>query len=420
MRLTRKEIEIMAPAGSFESLTAAVQGGADSVYFGVEKLNMRAKSSRNFSLRDLSRIASICRKNNLKSYLTLNTIMYDEDLSMVREIIHAVKDAGINAVVASDQAVMNYAFEAGVEVHISTQLNVSNIEALKFYAQFADVVVLARELYLKQIRAIYDQIISQKITGPGGELIRIELFAHGALCMAISGKCYLSLHESNHSANRGVCLQTCRKGYTVTEKESGYQLDIENEYIMSPKDLNTIGFLNKILDAGVKVLKVEGRARSPEYVKTVVGCYDEAVSSCVDGTYGEAKIKDWNKRLAEVFNRGFWDGYYLGQKMGEWSQGYGSRATKRKIYLGKGVNYFSKIGVAEFKIETGSVQPGDEILITGPTTGVIQTTVREIRVDLNSVEKASKGENCSIPIDRVVRRSDKLYKVVNADEVKQQ
>ncbi len=420
VRLTRKEIEIMAPAGSFESLTAAVQGGADSVYFGVEKLNMRAKSSRNFSLRDLSRIASICRKNNLKSYLTLNTIMYDEDLSMVREIIHAVKDAGINAVVASDQAVMNYAFEAGVEVHISTQLNVSNIEALKFYAQFADVVVLARELYLKQIRAIYDQIISQKITGPGGELIRIELFAHGALCMAISGKCYLSLHESNHSANRGVCLQTCRKGYTVTEKESGYQLDIENEYIMSPKDLNTIGFLNKILDAGVKVLKVEGRARSPEYVKTVVGCYDEAVSSCVDGTYGEAKIKDWNKRLAEVFNRGFWDGYYLGQKMGEWSQGYGSRATKRKIYLGKGVNYFSKIGVAEFKIETGSVQPGDEILITGPTTGVIQTTVREIRVDLNSVEKASKGENCSIPIDRVVRRSDKLYKVVNADEVKQQ
>jgi len=400
VRLTRKEIEIMAPAGSFESLTAAVQGGADSVYFGVEKLNMRAKSSRNFSLRDLSRIASICRKNNLKSYLTLNTIMYDEDLS--------------------DQAVMNYAFEAGVEVHISTQLNVSNIEALKFYAQFADVVVLARELYLKQIRAIYDQIISQKITGPGGELIRIELFAHGALCMAISGKCYLSLHESNHSANRGVCLQTCRKGYTVTEKESGYQLDIENEYIMSPKDLNTIGFLNKILDAGVKVLKVEGRARSPEYVKTVVGCYDEAVSSCVDGTYGEAKIKDWNKRLAEVFNRGFWDGYYLGQKMGEWSQGYGSRATKRKIYLGKGVNYFSKIGVAEFKIETGSVQPGDEILITGPTTGVIQTTVREIRVDLNSVEKASKGENCSIPIDRVVRRSDKLYKVVNADEVKQQ
>ncbi len=420
VKLTRKEIEIMAPAGSFDSLIAAVQGGADSVYFGVEKLNMRAKSSHNFSLQDLSRIASICRENNLKSYLTLNTIMYDEDLSTVREIILAAKDLGINAVIASDQAVMNYTLEAGVETHISTQLNISNIEALKFYAQYADVVVLARELTLGQVRAIHDQIVDQKITGPGGELIRIELFAHGALCMAISGKCYLSLHESNHSANRGTCLQTCRKGYIVTEKESGYQLEVDNEYIMSPKDLNTIGFLDKILEAGVKVLKIEGRARPPEYVKTVVACYDEAVTSCVDGTYSDEKIKDWNKRLAEVFNRGFWDGYYLGQKMGAWSEGYGSRATRRKIYLGKGMNYFSKIGVAEFKIETGLIRCGDEILITGPTTGVIQTTVREIRVDLKKVEKATKGEHCSIPIDGVVRRSDKLYKLVNASELKQQ
>jgi putative protease len=420
VKFTRKEIELMAPAGSFESLIAAVQGGADSIYFGVEKLNMRAKSSRNFSLRDLSRIASICRENHLKSYLTLNTILYDDDLPMMHDIIHAVKDSGITAIIASDQAVMNYSYEAGMEVHISTQLNISNLETLKFYARFADVVVLARELNLDQARAIYDQIVEQKITGPGGKLIRIELFAHGALCMAISGKCYLSLHESNHSANRGMCLQTCRKGYTVTEKESGYQLDIENEYIMSPKDLNTIGFLDKILDAGVKVLKIEGRARPPEYVKTVVACYDEAIASCIDGTYEEEKINGWNRRLAEVFNRGFWDGYYLGQKMGEWSKGYGSRATKRKIYLGKGMNYFSKIGVAEFKIETGSVQVGDEILITGPTTGVVQTTIREIQVDLINVRKAVKGENCSIPISSVVRRSDKLYKVVNADQVKQQ
>lgn len=419
-RLTRNEIEIMAPAGSFESLIAAVQGGADSVYFGVNKLNMRAKSSRNFSLSDLSRIASICQDNKMKSYLTLNTIMYDEDLSMMRDAIHAAKDSGITAIIASDQAVMNYAFEAGIEVHLSTQLNISNIESLKFYARFADVVVLARELNLDQVRAIYDQIVSQKIMGPGGKLIRIELFAHGALCMAVSGKCYLSLHESNHSANRGVCLQTCRKGYLVTEKESGYQLAIENEYIMSPKDLNTIGFIDKILDSGVKVLKIEGRARPPEYVKTVVACYDEAVASCAEGTYNETKIKNWNSRLAEVFNRGFWDGYYLGQKMGEWSQGYGSRATKRKLYIGKGMNYFSKIGVAEFKIETGSIRLGDEIIITGPTTGVIQTTVREIRVDLINVEKATKGDHCSIPIDEVVRRSDKLYKVAKGGEAKQQ
>lgn len=420
VKLTRKEIEIMAPAGSFDSLTAAVQGGADSVYFGVDKLNMRARSSRNFSIPDLSRIASFCLENNLKSYLTLNTILYDEDLPSVREIIRAAKNSGINAIIASDQAVINYAFEEGVEVHVSTQMNISNIEVLKFYARFADVVVLARELNLEQVRAIFDQIISQKITGPGGELIRIELFAHGALCMAISGKCYLSLHESNHSANRGICLQTCRKGYIVTERESGYQLAIENEYIMSPKDLNTIGFLDKILDAGVKILKIEGRARPPEYVKTVVACYDEAVRSCLDGTYQKTKIKEWNKRLAKVFNRGFWDGYYLGQKMGEWSEGYGSRATRRKIYVGKGMNYFSRIGVAEFKIETGSIQLGDEILITGPTTGVIQTTVREIRVDMVNVEEATKGDHCSIPIDGMIRRSDKLYKVVKADEVKQQ
>lgn len=403
----------MAPVGSYESLMAAIQGGADSIYFGVEKLNMRAKSSPNFTLDDLYRITSTCRENSIKSYLTLNTIMHDEDLVLMRDILHAVKDSGITAIIAADQSVMNYAFEVGVEVHISTQLNISNIEALKFYSRFADVVVLARELSIDQIRVICNQIIREKIKGPGGELIRIELFAHGALCMAISGKCYLSLHENNHSANRGMCLQTCRKGYIVTEKESGYQLNIENEYIMSPKDLNTIGFIDQILDAGVKVLKIEGRARPPEYVKTVAECYNEAIKSCIDGTFSEEKISAWNSRLSEVFNRGFWDGYYLGQRMGEWSQGYGSRATKRKIYIGKGMNYFSKIGVAEFKIETGSIEIGDEILITGPTTGIIQTIVREIRVDLKNVEKAGKGATCSLPVDNVVRRSDKLYKTVD-------
>jgi len=410
----------MAPAGSFESLMAAIQGGADSIYFGVEKLNMRAKSSRNFTLNDLDKISAICSDNSIKSYLTLNTIMYDEDLLLMGEIIDAVKKSGISALIASDQAVMNIAYESNVEVHLSTQLNISNIEALKFYSRYADVVVLARELNLNQIRTICDQIIWDKIKGPRGELIRIELFAHGALCMAISGKCYLSLHENNYSANRGACLQTCRKGYTVTEKESGYQLDVENEYIMSPKDLNTIGFLDQILDTGVKVLKIEGRARPPEYVKTVVECYNEAIASYIDGAYYKEKINGWNIRLSEVFNRGFWDGYYLGQKMGEWSRGYGSRATKRKIYIGKGMNYFSKIGVAEFKIETGSIEVGDEILITGPTTGVIQTTIQEIRIDLKNVEKAEKGATCSMPVDDMIRRSDKLYKIVDASQVKQQ
>lgn len=410
----------MAPVGSFESLMAAIQGGADSIYFGVEKLNMRAKSSRNFTLNDLYKISAICSGNSIKSYLTLNTIMYDDDLLLMGEIIGAVKKSGISALIASDQAVMNIAHESNIEVHLSTQLNISNIEALKFYSRYADVVVLARELNLNQIRTICDQIIRDKIKGPRGELIRIELFAHGALCMAVSGKCYLSLHENNYSANRGACLQTCRKGYTVTEKESGYQLDVENEYIMSPKDLNTIGFLDQILDTGVRVLKIEGRARPPEYVKTVVECYNEAIESSIDGTYNREKINSWNIRLSEVFNRGFWDGYYLGQKMGEWSQGYGSRATKRKIYIGKGMNYFSKIGVAEFKIETGSIEVGDEILITGPTTGVIQTMIQEIRIDLKNVEKAEKGATCSMPVDDLIRKSDKLYKIVDASQVKQQ
>ncbi|UCG28715.1 MAG: U32 family peptidase [Bacteroidales bacterium] len=410
----------MAPAGSFESLVAAIQGKADSVYFGIERLNMRARSSHNFRLNDLSRITALCRENHMKSYLTLNTIIFDSDMEGMKEILNGAKKSGVNAVIASDQAVLQYAVESGLEVHISTQLNVSNFETLKFYARFADVVVLARELTLDQVNEITKRIKEEQIKGPSGNLIRIELFAHGALCMAVSGKCYLSLHESNHSANRGNCLQTCRKAYVATEKESGYQLEIGNEYIMSPKDLNTIGFIDEIIKAGVKVLKIEGRARAPEYVKTVVECYDEAVKACADGSYGEEKIRDWNVRLAEVFNRGFWDGYYLGSKTGEWSNRYGSRATKRKIYIGKITNYFSRINVAEFKIETGSLQVKDEMLISGPTTGVIRTRIKEIRIDKNPVKEAKKGDCCSIPVESVVRRSDKLYKIVDASMVKQQ
>lgn len=410
--MERREIELMAPVGSYESLMAAIQGGANSIYFGIEQLNMRSRSSNNFTIEDLHKIASICKENGVKSYLTVNTVLYDHDIKLMYKIVNAAKESDVTAIIASDVSAIMYARSIDVEVHISTQCNITNIEAVKFYSQFADVVVLARELNLNQVKNIYDQIVEQDIRGPKGELIQIEMFAHGALCMAVSGKCYLSLHEKNSSANRGACMQTCRKAYVVTEKESGNELEIDNEYIMSPKDLCTIGFLNKMLDAGVRVLKFEGRARSPEYVKTVVSCYNEAVDSYLDESYGEEKINDWMQRLATVFNRGFWNGYYLGQKLGEWSHDYGNRATKRKVLVGKGTNYFGKIKVAEFLLESNELKVGDQILITGPTTGVVETTLQEIRVDLKPVEKAVKGDSFSIALDTMIRRSDKLYKIV--------
>lgn len=408
--MNRKDFEIMAPVGSYESLHAAINAGADAIYFGVEGLNMRARSSVNFTLDDLHNIASICHENGVKSYLTVNTIIFDGDIVTCHAIIDAVKQSGISAIIASDIAAISYARSIGVEVHISTQVNITNIEAVKFYAQFADVVVLARETNMEQVRAIYDAIREQDIRGPHGELVRIEMFCHGALCMAVSGKCYLSLHEMNYSANRGSCAQICRRGYTVTDRESGAQLDIENQYIMSPKDLKTIHFLNKVIDAGVRVLKIEGRARGPEYVKIAVECYNEAIEACCNGTYNEDMIADWDNRLSKIFNRGFWDGYYLGQRLGEWSSKYGSSATRVKQYVAKGIRYFSKLGVAEFQMESGELQVGDEIIITGPTTGAIITTVEEIRVDLKPVEKTVKGERFSIKVAEKVRPSDRLYR----------
>jgi len=416
--MNRKEIEIMAPAGSFESLMAAIQGGADSVYFGVEQLNMRAGSSNNFTLDDLKNIVSICKKNNLKSYITLNVVVYDHEIVQMHKIIDSAAEHGVTAVIASDLSVINYAFAAGMEVHLSTQLNITNIEALKFYSQWADVVVLARELNIEQVKVIYKGIREHDIRGPEGELVKIEMFAHGALCMAISGKCYLSLHENDKSANRGECYQTCRKSYIVTGKESGYELEIDNEYIMSPKDLCTIGFLDKLIDSGVRVLKIEGRARSAEYVKVVSSCYNEAVTAIAEGSYNQKKCDDWRIRLATVFNRGFWDGYYLGQKMGEWNTNYGSCATKRKLYLGKITNYFTKINVAEIKLENGDLKKGDIIIITGPTTGAVEYEVDEIRVDLKVTDKALKGELCSVKTSDYLRRSDKVYKWVDAKEIK--
>ena len=410
----------MAPVGSYESLRAAIQAGADSVYFGVERLNMRARSSNNFTLDDLTKIAAIATEHNVKSYLTVNTVIFDNELNKLESIIIAAKKACISAIIASDMAAILIARRHGVEVHISTQLNVTNIEVLKFYAQFADVVVLAREMNLGRVWEINRQIEEEEIKGPGGNLIRLEMFVHGALCMATSGKCYLSLHEMNSSANRGSCMQVCRRAYVVTDKETGKEIEIDNEYIMSPKDLKTIHFLNKLLDAGVTVLKIEGRARSPEYVKTVVSSYREAVEAYRQNDFTDDKIINWNNRLSSVFNRGFWDGYYLGQHLGEWSKNYGSQATKRKIYIGKSLNYFTNIKVGEFKIETQPLAVGDQIMITGPTTGVIETEVKEIRVDLQPVEIALKGVKCSIPIEEKIRRSDKLYKIVNSSEVKKQ
>ena len=418
--MKRSDIEIMSPVGSYESLQAAIQGGAASVYFGVEQLNMRSKSSFNFTLEDLGTIVGICRRHGIRSYLTVNTVLYDGELDDMRRIIDAAKAHGITAIIATDLAAIQYARSIGMEVHISTQLNVTNLESLRFFAAYADVMVLARELNLTQVGEIARAIRQEKITGPSGRPVRIELFVHGALCMAISGKCYLSLHEKNHSANRGKCLQTCRKSYIVTEKQSGHELEVDHEYIMSPKDLSTIHFLNKILDAGVTVLKIEGRARSPEYVKTVTECYREAVDAWFDRTYSEEKIKQWQSRLATVFNRGFWDGYYLGQKMGEWSHRYGSRATKRKIFVGQITNYYKRINVAELLAEANTIDVDDEVLIIGPTTGVIQTHVQEIRVDDESVQTSPRGIKCSLPVKQTVRRSDKLYKLVDAQQVRQQ
>jgi len=410
----RNDFEIMAPAGSWESLAAALQAGADSVYFGIESLNMRARSSNNFTISDLKEIARLCKENAVKSYLTINTVMFDGDLSLMQQIVDAAKEADINAVIAADVSVMSYASQKNVEIHLSTQLNISNIEALKFYAHFADVVVLARELNLDQVAEIHAQIVTQDIRGPRGGLIRIEMFCHGALCMAVSGKCYLSLHEYNASANRGACVQICRRGYTVKDKETDVELDIDSQYIMSPKDLKTIHFMNKMMDAGVRVFKIEGRARGPEYVKTVVTCYREAIEAQLDGSFDSVKIEEWDTRLSTVFNRGFWDGYYLGQRLGEWTHQYGSSATKRKILIGKGIKYYSKLGVAEFLLESNSLEVGDEILITGPTTGALETVVKEIRVEMETVEKAMKGQHISIPISEKIRPSDKLYKVVDA------
>jgi putative protease len=412
------DFEIMSPAGSYESLMAAIQGGADSVYFGIEGLNMRSRSSNNFTTDDLHKIASVCRDSGIKSYLTVNTVIYDEDLPLMRSIIDAARVAGVSAIIASDVAAMTYANSIGQEVHLSTQLNISNIEALKFYAQFADVAVLARELNLSQVRSIYDAIRARQIKGPAGELVRIEMFCHGALCMAVSGKCYLSLHEMNMSANRGACAQICRRGYTVKDRETDIELDIDNQYIMSPKDLKTIHFMNRMMDAGVRVFKIEGRARGPEYVRIVTECYKEAATAYCDGTFSEEKIAAWDERLASVFNRGFWDGYYLGRRLGEWSSHYGSNATQRKEYIAKSIKYFSDIQVAEFEMESGSLHTGDEILITGPTTGALFQTVEDIRVERKSVRETVKGEHFSIKTDTKIRPSDRMYKMMPTEKSK--
>ncbi len=409
----------MAPAGSYDSLAAAIQGGADSIYFGIEGLNMRSRSSNNFTIDDLHQIAEICKKHKIKSYLTVNTIIYDNDVNLMRQIIDAAKEANLSAIIAADVAAMTYAQSIGVEVHLSTQLNISNVESLKFYAQFADVVVLARELNLEQVKEIYTQIKEQNIRGPKGELIRIEMFSHGALCMAVSGKCYLSLHEMGSSANRGACNQLCRRGYTVKDKESEIELEIDNQYIMSPKDLKTIHFMNKMLDAGVQVFKIEGRARGPEYVRTVTECYKEAILSYCNDDFTTEKIADWDTRLKTVFNRGFWDGYYLGQRLGEWSDKYGNEATERKMYIGKVMKYFAKLGVAEFLMETQSLELGDKALITGPTTGALFIESDEIRVDLKPVKSTIKGDLFSMKVPEKVRPNDKLFKLIQHSPDKQ-
>ena len=410
--MRREDFEIMAPVGSRESLMAALQAGANSIYFGIEHLNMRAHSASAFTINDLREIAQICDEHNVKSYLTVNTIIYENDVDMMHRIVDAAKESGISAVIAADVAVLQYCNKIGVEVHLSTQLNISNSEALKFYAQFADVVVLARELNLEQVEEIHRIIVDENICGPKGELIRIEMFCHGALCMAISGKCYLSLHQLGRSANRGECMQVCRRGYIVKDRESDIELEVDNKYIMSPKDLKTIGFMDRMIKAGVRVFKIEGRARGPEYVSTVVSCYKEALDECLNGTFNDESRKKWDERLSTVFNRGFWDGYYLGQKLGEWSNIYGSQATERKVYIGRGVKYFSKLGVGEFYIEAGELNVGDKLLVTGPTTGAMYLDLEEARVDLGAVDVVPKGVYVSFKVPGKVRPADKLYKIV--------
>ncbi len=413
MQLKREDIDLMAPAGSFETLIAGIQGGADSIYFGMDNMNMRARSSINFTEKDLNKIVRICRRFNKKAYLALNIVFFDEELEKLKSILKTAKNAGIDAVIASDQAAIKYAHEAGMEVHASTQLNISNTESVKFYSKYADVMVLARELHLRQVHKIFKQIDRQNIKGPSGNPVRIEVFAHGALCMSVSGKCYLSLHHHNHSANRGACLQDCRRGYIVKERETGLELEVDNQYIMSPKDLCTIHFIDKIIGAGIKLLKIEGRARSPEYVKIVTECYNQALQSYFEGTYSKEKIETWKTRLSTVYNRGFWEGYYLGRRLGEWSDTYGSKATKKKIYIARNINYFGKIQVADFLCDADSLRTGDQVLIIGPSTGVVEYTVDEIRVDLKETDKVKKGDRFSIPIREKIRRSDKLYKIVD-------
>ena len=413
----RNEYEIMAPVGSRECLQAAIQAGADSIYFGIERLNMRAHSASTFTIDDLRDIASQCQEHGMKSYLTVNTIIYGEDIPLMREIVDEAYKAGITAVIASDVAVMTYCRQVGQEVHLSTQLNISNIVALKFYAQFADVVVLARELNIEQVAEIFRLAEEQNICGPSGKHIRIEMFCHGALCMAISGKCYLSLANAGRSANRGECVQICRRSYLVTDRETGNELEIDNKYVMSPKDLKTIRFIDRLMNAGVRVFKIEGRARGPEYVYTVVKCYKEAIQSVIDGTFTEEKKDVWDERLATVFNRGFWDGYYQGQMIGEWNKHYGSCATERKVYIGRGVKYFSKLGVAEFTVDAADFKLGDKLLITGPTTGVIYLDATEIRLELEPVDKAPKGTHVSIPVPEKIRPSDKLFKLEKQEEL---
>ncbi|MBO6006116.1 MAG: U32 family peptidase [Paludibacteraceae bacterium] len=429
MELKREDIEIMAPVGSYESLAAAIKNGADSVYFGIENLNMRAHSSNNFTTDDLREIVRQCQEHNIKTYLTVNTVIYDKDVELMHQIVDTAKEVGVSAIIASDVAVMMYARSIGVEVHLSTQLNISNIDALKFYSQFADVSVLARELNMEQVKHIHEEILRQNITGPAGKHIRLEMFCHGALCMAVSGKCYLSLHEHSRSANRGECMQVCRRQYIVKDKEGEIELEVDNECIMSPKDLKTIHFINKMLDSGVRVFKIEGRARGAEYVKTVVSCYNEAINAYLNGEFEgieeneekakaiDSKIEDWNKRLARVFNRGFWNGYYLGQRLGEWTNKYGSQATVKKVYVGKCTNFFTKLGVAEFLIEASDLAVGDEILVTGPTTGAYETTINDLRKgEGEQIEKANKGDYISIATTERLRRNDKLYKWVKTKE----
>lgn len=412
-----KKLELMAPAGNFECFMAAIQGGADSIYFGIEQLNMRARATMNFTLDDLSEIARIANEHNVRTYITLNTIIYDHDISLMKRIVDEAKNCGITAIIASDQAVISYASSQKMEVHISTQLNITNAETVRFYSHFADVMVLSRELSLTQVKKISDEIKRDEIKGPSGNLIELELFGHGALCMAVSGKCFLSLHTANASANRGACVQNCRRSYKVIDLEDGHELEIDNEYIMSPKDLCTIDFLDQVIEAGVEVLKIEGRGKAADYVKTVVSNYREAIDSYYDGSYTKEKTDQWMENIKTVYNRGFWGGYYLGQELGEWTDAPGSKATQKKVFLGRGSNYFSKIGVAEFKIETHSLSVGDKVLITGPTTGVIETEVKELHGADGPISSAKKGEMCSFQVSEVVRPSDKLYKLV-ATEVK--